>query len=61
MARIEQDFVFPGDTGWHWKEPVWRWRLGDTSFDAIEAPCWFHRLMQRWFLGIRWERIEVGK
>lgn len=28
------------------------------SFDFTdeEVPCWFHRTMQRWLLGFRWEK-----
>lgn len=43
-----------------WKEPTWEWRLAeraDVVFRVNSAPNWFHRHMQRLFLGIIWKRL----
>jgi len=40
--------------------PVWKMTLcrqGDLKFQLTEGPNWFHRQMQRWCLGIHWERL----
>jgi len=40
------------------------WEMAPTgNFDVlsihnIAAPCWFHRKMQRFILGIKWRRVE---
>jgi len=39
---------------------LWSVRLFKGSsqrWPVPNAPCWFHRLMQHWFLGIVWERL----
>lgn len=39
---------------------TWSWKLhGDsnTQFNDKSAPCWFHRQMQRWMLGIHWRKL----
>lgn len=38
--------------------PVARHRIGDEWVDAHHCPNWFHRTMQRWILGIHWQRID---
>ena len=41
--------------------PRWTIRLFEAStvrWPTPAAPCWFHRLMQRWFLGVIWERLD---
>jgi len=39
----------------------WEWVIdGDWNgvrFQLNDAPCWFHRFMQRVLLGIHWRRI----
>src|SRR6185369_14686004 len=47
--------------GLKWKPSKWSFTLANgsgTSFYDIVAPKWFHRLMQRFFLGIKWEVVE---
>lgn len=42
------------------KDIQWSVRLFDDSthrFHTPAAPNWFHRLMQKWLLGIVWERL----
>ncbi len=43
------------------REPEWEWRpvpdSDDVVFRVFEAPCWIHRMTQRLFLGIQWQRI----
>jgi len=41
-------------------EVAWSVRLYDESkhrFEVPRAPNWFHRLLQKWLLGIVWERL----
>ena len=42
-------------------KPMWKWSFtGDwyaMSVVVPSAPCWFHRVMLRWVLGIHWARI----
>ena len=43
------------------KTPRWSVRLADNPAQklyAVNAPCWFHRFMQRLVLGIIWERVN---
>jgi len=42
----------------------WRFRIGSKTHPALliqyyveNPPCWFHRKMQAWLLGIYWEKI----
>jgi len=41
---------------------TWAWCFnGDWHSLTVQtesAPCWFHRLMQRWVLGIHWRKIK---
>lgn len=29
-----------------------------VAFRRVTPPNWFHRLMQRWFLGIYWREVK---
>ena len=53
--------------GWTIKAPPrpnWEWCLGGDwhacTFQLYyrTPPNWFHRLMQRWLLGIHWRKID---
>jgi hypothetical protein len=46
---------------YHFKESKWQFKLskGDcVVFNVAEAPNWFHRLMQRFVLGVVWKKIK---
>ena len=49
-----------GDTFVIKGSPDYRWCffLGETRWMSATAPNAFHRLMQSWFLGIRWRRLR---
>ncbi len=38
--------------------PRWRVQLAPRTFYHVDPPCWFHRIMQRFLLGWKWERVE---
>lgn len=45
------------------KTPVYTWEFHYCKDDTYvylkeKAPCYFHRLMQRWILGVVWTRIK---
>jgi hypothetical protein len=41
-----------------WQGGAWKvkpWEDAPASY-SNKPPCWFHRLMLRWFFGIRWTK-----
>jgi hypothetical protein len=43
-----------GDSDWPYE-----WQVVPTNrFKSPTRPNWFHRLMQRWLLGIRWRKVK---
>ena len=44
------------------KLPIGEWKIGDDedfiSFSLKQKPNWFHRLMARFFFGLRWIDFE---
>lgn len=66
------EYVWPsieapaGPHAWTIKQPPaanWQWCFGGDWFACTfsvpmkTGPSWFHRLMQKWILGIHWRRI----
>ena len=50
---------------YRWAEPIWEWTMSGLTVtiysDAPEVvPNWFHRLMQKIILGIKWNKLEKG-
>jgi hypothetical protein len=47
------------------KLPIGEWKIGDDedfiSFALKQKPHWFHRLMARFFFGLRWIDFETPK
>jgi hypothetical protein len=45
------------------KLPIGEWKIGDDedfiSFALKQKPHWFHRLMARFFFGLRWIDFDV--
>ena len=63
MSDPEYQFKIPHfETGpYTFFVPKYRWRcsMHDGRWWQFEtAPRWFHRVMQRLILGIKWERIK---
>jgi hypothetical protein len=47
------------------KLPIGEWKIGDDtdfiSFALKQKPHWFHRVMARFFFGLRWIDFETPK
>jgi hypothetical protein len=53
------DFDYANEGLFDYPKCDWRCTLSTLSWDVERGkePCAFHRFMQRWLLGIKWERL----
>ena len=66
MPTIPSDFVKPIEgKGWSINRPppyTWEWCFNNDWYSltvkCVKAPNPFHRLVQRFILGIHWQRVK---
>ena len=58
--RPMPDFDYASDGLFEYPQCDWRCTLSTLSWDVERGkePNAFHRTMQRWLLGIKWERLD---
>lgn len=53
LDRINANLALPRSPNWQFCFSG-DWRALTFNLVMDRPPCWFHRLMQRWILGIHW-------